>query len=75
MGNARRLPDNDRQRLDRLMRDNWRTQVSTAPVIPAAAVPESPPEPGAEVSWVEVLARLDAVEQRMDNLEGVEESG
>lgn len=73
MGQTRRLPEDSKQRLDRLSRDNWRTQVSTAPVISGAVTPVA--VPGEAVSWAEVLERLAAAEERLDNLEGVEGSG
>lgn len=88
MGATRRLPEDAQRRLDRLDRDNWRTQVATAPVIGAEGeddasagddasdgdvVPLS--VPGEAVSWAEVVDRLTALEERMTNLEGVETSG
>ena len=75
MGSTRRLPEDNQQRLDRLLRDNWRTQVSTAPVLAGPPVAPASLEQGDGASWAEVLARLDAIDQRLDDLEGVEESG
>lgn len=82
MGATRRLPEDAQRRLDRLDRDNWRTQVATAPVIGAegeddASLGEVVPlsVPGEAVSWAEVVDRLTVLEERMTNLEGVETSG
>lgn len=81
MGKTRRLPEDAYRRLERLGRDNWRTQVSTAPVLGGGddgeiVDPTSGGDlPGVAVSWVDVIDRLDALEQRMNNLEGVDESG
>jgi predicted flap endonuclease-1-like 5' DNA nuclease len=61
MGITRRLPDDQRRRLERLERDNWRAQVATAPVQGA--------EDASRLDDIE--HRLDDLE----NLEGVGESG